>query len=239
MLINYDNTVIHVEKKAIRHAYMRIRPDGSVTMTVNKNLPLAQIESIIHKSFFKLKPKIEHLKNQEQLLSQEQNIAYYLGNKYQLVINYQQKKKEIFILNNQLIINLTNESSLENESLEHILNQWYKKEAIKIFNSRFDNWFNRIETWKVLKPSLSIRSMQSRFGSYAKHKHKVTLNLWLVKAPLELLDYVIAHELSHIRHFNHSKHFYNELAVLYPNWHVAKKELNAIAKVYCNSRVFL
>jgi predicted metal-dependent hydrolase len=239
VLINYNDIVVKVEKKAIRHAYLRVQPDGSIVMTVNQNLSHAQIDCIIQQNLAKLKPKITAIQEQRHAQLETKNTAYYLGNKYLVVIFYNQAKKEIAILNNQIMIKVIGSESLSTIQIEDILNNWYKKEAIKVFQSRFIHWLNKIHDWGVLEPSLAIRAMKARFGSYAKHQHKVTLNLWLIKAPIELLDYVIAHELSHIKHFNHSKHFYAELAKLYPSYQQCRQELNQIAKNYCNSHSFL
>lgn len=239
MCVSYNDIVVKIEKKSIRHAYMRIKPDGSILMTVNKRLTSTQIENILKNSLAKLKPKIEALKLQQQSRLNTENTAYYLGNKYIVSIIHNQAKKEIVILNNQILIKVKESVALSDSAVENLLNNWYKKEALKVFGSRFRHWLNKIATWEVLDPSLTIRAMKSRFGSYAKHQHKVTLSLWLIKGPIELLDYVIAHELSHIKHFNHSKHFYAELATLYPNWQNCRKELNYIAKIYCNHHSFL
>lgn len=239
MLVHYNDIVVEIEKKSIRHAYMRIKSDGSILMTVNKRLTSTQIESIIQSNLAKLKPKIEAIKLQQQSRLSEKNTAYYLGNKYQVSVIHAQAKKEVVILNNQIIVKVKEDVALGDDAIGKLLNNWYKKEAIKVFGSRFRHWLNKIASWEVLDPSLSIRAMKSRFGSYAKHQHKVTLSLWLIKGPIELLDYVIAHELSHIKHFNHSKYFYAELATLYPNWQNCRKELNRIAKIYCNQHSFL
>lgn len=239
MLINYKDITIKIEKKDIRHAYMRVKSDGSVLMTVNRKLALVKIEDIIENSYAKILPKIAQIKEQIQIRQDEKNTAYYLGNKYKISVLYNQDKKDIVILNNQIIIKVTDDTNYSIDIITNMLNNWYKKEALKVFQSRFQYWLNKIKDWNVLDPSLTIRSMKSRFGSYAKHKHKVTLSLWLIKAPLALLDYVIAHELCHIKHFNHGRNFYNELTSIYPNWKERKHELNSIARIYCNESSFI
>lgn len=228
----YQDCQIIIERKVIKHAYMRVKPDGSVLMTVNKRLTHQQIQDILEKTFPKLKNKITETQKNQQIRIQNKNTVYYLGNKYQVLINYSCDKKDIYLLNNQLHINTNSAEEYSINEINKLIDNWYKKEANKVFKLRFDAWCLKIENWGVLKPSLAIRALKSRFGSYNKAQHKVTLSLSLIKAPINLIDYVIAHELSHIKHFNHSSHFYNEMAKLYPNWANAKKELNSLASIY-------
>ena len=68
--------------------------------------------------------------------------------------------------------------------------------------------------------------MRRRFGSYNKITHTVTLNTSLVKVSPHIIDYIIAHELCHTLHFNHSKAFYNQLTLLHPTWKQQKSELD-------------
>ena len=66
-------------------------------------------------------------------------------------------------------------------------------------------------------PELRLRSMRRRWGSCSR-QGRVTLNVELVKLPLTLIDYVIAHELCHLFEFNHGKKFYQLLEHVMPDW---------------------
>ena len=77
-------------------------------------------------------------------------------------------------------------------------------------------------------PELVIKPMRSKYGSYNKNKRCVSLNLFLLAAPKECIDYVIIHELTHTIHFNHGKGFHDMLSRYVPN----EKELRAVLEKY-------
>jgi predicted metal-dependent hydrolase len=68
---------------------------------------------------------------------------------------------------------------------------------------------------------LQISKARTRWGS-CNQQGVIRLNWRLVQAPVEVLDYVIAHELAHLRHMNHGAAFWQETARLYPDWKSAR-----------------
>jgi predicted metal-dependent hydrolase len=73
---------------------------------------------------------------------------------------------------------------------------------------------------------MKIRSMKSRWGS-CTGKGKITLNLKLIYMPVDLIDYVVLHELCHLKELNHSPAFYALLSRVMPNWKAQRKRLNS------------
>ena len=78
---------------------------------------------------------------------------------------------------------------------------------------------------KIPYPHLTIRRMTTRWGVCNIKLKRVTLNLELIKKDLKYLDYVIVHELAHFIHPNHSRDFWNLVAILVPNYKVLRKEM--------------
>ena len=67
--------------------------------------------------------------------------------------------------------------------------------------------------------------MRTRWGVCNTAKMTVTLNTELLKKDIELLDYVIVHELCHFFEENHSKNFWKLVGPAYPNYKEARKKL--------------
>lgn len=77
-------------------------------------------------------------------------------------------------------------------------------------------------------PEIKVRLMKSRWGSCHTYKKTITLNARLLDAPKEALEYVVYHEFCHFIHPNHSKAFYDFLALYLPDWKARKKLLQKI-----------
>ena len=77
------------------------------------------------------------------------------------------------------------------------------------------------------KQSLKFRKMRTRWGVCNTSKKQITLNTELLKKEIDLIDYVIIHELCHFYESNHSKNFWNLVGQAYPNYKEARKRLRA------------
>lgn len=71
---------------------------------------------------------------------------------------------------------------------------------------------------------MDIKSLRGRWGSCNQDKH-ITLNIFLMELPSELIDYVIYHELAHTRHLNHSPNFWSEFEAHLPDAKARRKQI--------------
>ena len=149
--------------------------------------------------------------NQAKKRKKKEESFYYLGKKYDLV--YLNTKG----------ITFGEEKVFVNPDFD--LEKWYKKEANKVFQIELDKMYNSF-IYKIPYPSgLTIRKMKTRWGVCNVKSHKITLNLELIKRPIECLDYVIVHELSHLLYANHSKDFWECVGNNFKDYKKIRKEL--------------
>lgn len=78
-------------------------------------------------------------------------------------------------------------------------------------------------------PQIKFRRMVSRWGSCHPTKGILTFNTNLMYAPIEGIEYVVVHEFTHFLQANHSAKFYEELAVVCPDWKSCRKRLKEIS----------
>ena len=119
----------------------------------------------------------------------------------------------------------------DSESIRNSLTGWYRQQAGKYFSERLSA-FSQVAAWTGGKPPvMRLRLMKRTWGSCSS-KGVITLNPHLVKAPLESIDYVVAHEICHLREHNHGRAFYALQEQLYPGWREAKAHLGSRGHVY-------
>lgn len=98
--------------------------------------------------------------------------------------------------------------------IQKSLAQTARRRACDVLVRRLHHWMNVIG----LRPTqISIRGQKSRWGSMSSERH-MSLNWRLVAAPIEVIDYVIIHELCHIRHHNHGPQFWRLVANFDPKY---------------------
>lgn len=109
------------------------------------------------------------------------------------------------------------------ETVHKQLFLWYKKQIQKRIEDRLSDMRLYIP-WLTTLPPWRVRCMRRRWGS-CTGSGIITLNTHLIKAPPQCIDYVLLHELVHLREHNHSTRYYAELEKLFPNWKNLRKEL--------------
>jgi len=97
----------------------------------------------------------------------------------------------------------------------------YKKEASKFISKRI-NYYNKIYQFDFNK--INIKNQKTRWGSCSKKKN-LNFNYKILFLPKKIADYIIVHELCHLKEFNHSRKFWNLVAKAIPNYLEIKKDL--------------
>ncbi len=96
-----------------------------------------------------------------------------------------------------------------------------KSEARQFFAMRLAHY---VQLMGVPLPPLRLSSARTRWGS-CNHRGQISLNWRLVMLPEPLIDYVVVHELAHLREMNHSPRFWSVVAQLCPEWQLRRQEL--------------
>jgi len=110
------------------------------------------------------------------------------------------------------------------DKTKRILNRWYAGKAVEILDGKLKEILRRYEDYKFSPSGLVVKPLRSRWGSCTS-KGKITLNSELVKLNEVLIDYVIIHELCHLKHHNHGNKYYRLLGELVPDYKAVRKEL--------------
>ena len=105
-----------------------------------------------------------------------------------------------------------------------VMEKWYFENAKKLFLKFVEKW---LEILDEHVEKVAIKPMKTRWGSCNYVKKYINLNTELIKRTPFEIEYVILHELTHLKYPNHGKGFYNYIERYMPNYKVAEKMLNA------------
>jgi predicted metal-dependent hydrolase len=114
------------------------------------------------------------------------------------------------------------------EAVRRAVVAWYRRTALVHLAQRAF-FFSRLAV--LAPPRVMLSSANSRWGS-CNSRREVRFSWRLVKAPPPLVDYVVCHELAHLRHMNHSRDFWAEVGRLCPDYKRLREELEATDHLY-------
>jgi predicted metal-dependent hydrolase len=114
------------------------------------------------------------------------------------------------------------------EQVPRLLDAWYRRQAKTVLAERLAHCREAMAGLRLPPSGLRLRQMRSRWGSCSS-RGDVTLNIDLVRYPLRLIDYVVVHELCHLREFHHGPAFYRLMDAVMPDWADRKRELRQSA----------
>jgi predicted metal-dependent hydrolase len=107
--------------------------------------------------------------------------------------------------------------------IERLVDRWYRQQAIALFAARVTHYAPLLG---VLPQHIKLTTAKTRWGSCTSGG-TVRLNLQLIKLPQYLIDYVVVHELAHLREMNHSAAFWRVVGSVCPDYVKLRCELKA------------
>ena len=136
----------------------------------------------------------------------------YLGSFYPIKIDNNSFNQISF---NGQMFTMNNESR---EAISLLLKSWYKKRFIEVALPRL-SYFSDKYNLKVNQ--VRVKEQKTLWGSCSS-KNNINLNYLLIMAPIQVIDYVIVHELVHTIHKNHSAKFWQKVETIMPNYKDAR-----------------
>ncbi|MGL5043166.1 MAG: M48 family metallopeptidase [Culicoidibacterales bacterium] len=145
------------------------------------------------------------------------------------------ERKTIKISKTDIMIDIFLPENVTNDKIIKSIKKWLKEQAGLYFASRISRLKHNIGAHKIIEEQLNkvrVRYLKSAFGLCYAHKNEIVLNVELIFYEPKYVDYVILHELTHFIHQNHSQAYYEDFAILEPNWKKYRVELNALHRLH-------
>lgn len=213
---------------------IRILPDGAVLVDVPVTVNLRQVRRWVAEQgewLLRRRDEIEAAAGFVQPLAYRDGEAHlFLGEHYRLsLLTGRPVSQSQGIAARSLYIH---SAETDTERIKRRLWRWYRDQAQTLFRQRLAELSAGVP-WVDQVPALKLRKMRRRWGS-CNARGIVTLNTHLIKAPWECIDYVILHELCHLRELNHSRRFYRLMDTVLPQWREVKQRLDERADFISN-----
>lgn len=218
-------TLIREPRRRMR---ILVTPDLRVTVFVPEEAGEDDLGALLHKKARWITQKIDQM---EAFLPQPGPKKYvsgetfrYLGRQYRLKV--EQGPEEPAKLKGQFLFVVVPDKS-DRSNVQKTVDDWYKKQAERTFRRYMEKCTEVTSRHGVPEASFTLRKMRTRWGSCSS-KGRITINTNLIHAPVHCIEYVIMHELCHLKHHNHSKAFYKLLTQCMPDWPRRKEALHRV-----------
>ncbi len=127
------------------------------------------------------------------------------------VLREERRRPLLTLADSEIIVRLTPESP---EDIRPLLARWIRAQAESVIPSRVRQMNER---WGFRYTGIAVRNQRTRWGSCSR-KGALSFNWRLVILPADVADYLICHELAHLKHLNHSARFWNLVEKICPSY---------------------
>ena len=201
--------------------------DDGLRVTAPKRVNIAEIDEAIRTKQHWILSKLKERRERRAARLQKPPLEWidgaqlpYLGADITLRLLVGGRNRSIYNPNTRELWMTLMPGASENLLKERV-KQWYQQQAKELFEQRLDLYAARLG---VQYHSFGLSSAGTRWGSCTADR-KIRLNWKLIHFSLPLIDYVVAHELSHILEMNHSQQFWDTVGLIYPEYEEAKNLL--------------
>lgn len=207
-IIDGDVVEVVIVYKNNKNIYLRFKEDKKLYATCNRFVKEKDIQKLIDDNL----TKITKMYREMNKTNYNDLFFNYLGKQYTICYNENIKNPyfegDVFFVKN-----------------EQQLQKFYMKEVKRIFTLEVERILPFFAN--IPKFTLKFRTMKTRWGVNNRGSNTITLNTELLKKEIDLLDYVIIHELCHFYEPNHSARFWAHVEKYYPKYKEARKRLRS------------
>lgn len=202
---------------------IEVHPDLSVVVRAPTNCDLDTIQTRVGKRASWISKQLTNFQRYSPRTPARQYVSgethLYLGRQYRLKL-VSGEPASVKMNRGHLVLTLPGKA--DPDRVKALLHRWYLDHARQVFIAVLDEFLPRFKGCQ--RPRLTVRAMQSRWGSLSQ-AGAMTLNANLVRAPRACIEYVVTHELCHLKHRDHDARFFRLLGQVMPDWEKRKQRL--------------
>lgn len=217
----YNYNLVRQNRKTLS---LTVAPDLKIYVKCPNQADDERIELFLRRKWFWLEKQLSFFRKYQRKTYQKEYVSgesfFYLGRQYKLFVK-PSNKDTVLMLKGRLVV-FTTQDTQRGQHTKKLLDEWYQKRTERVFNEQYKHMKSKF-AYNIM-PALVIREMQKRWGSFLNNG-RVVLNPKLIHTSRDCIDYVIVHELCHVKYKNHNHNFYALLKKQYPKWEKVKDKL--------------
>lgn len=225
-----EYTITH-RPRVTKRLHMELDEQGNLVVVAPRHWSKTHIRSTLSQNTSRIERFLVRARQRrlEPLRYENGELHFYLGERYPLVIHPGLGRKVRVVLSENKISVESRQHQTEN--IRVALQAWHQQQALKVFTERLQITAGRADWVEGHTVPLKLRRMKRTWGNCSS-RGVIKLNTHLIKAPLPVIDSVIAHELCHLQEMNHGRAFYALLERLNPNWREDRLRLRSEGNLY-------
>ena len=224
-VINVDDLVVMIKyRKNMKNIYLKVEKNSDVVVSAPPRTPNYLIKKLIRDNIDEIKLRRNNILMNgytvKQYVTGEKHIIF--GKEY--VLEVKLGNKNVVRLSDDKVILVIKD---KDQDREQIVTSYLRK---VLYNKalEFINKYEKI--MGVHAGQLRIKKMKTRWGTCNIEAKRIWINYELIKYPIECLEHIVVHELTHLLETNHTPRFYALLGKYYPNFRENDKLIKEFSK---------
>ncbi len=204
-----------------------VHPNKKVEVLAPADLSQEEIQGALKRKAGWVKERLDWFEQMNQLAVNREYVSgetfLYLGRQYRLKIQYGTKRIPVKLRGKFFEVTLLQSMPVQDrrETVRRTMWRWYRAHAQEKIGVIIDRYSERL---RIEPPQFRVKYQAKRWGSCSQDG-VLNINLRVIMAPLSQIEYVVAHELCHLKHKDHSASFWELLHLILPNYEVRKENL--------------
>lgn len=224
--IRVNGLAVQIVRKDIKNLHLGVYPpNGRVRVAAPLTLSDDAVRLVVISRLGWIKRQRAKFEGQPRQSEREMvngESHYFLGQRYRLrVVNHDGAAR--VVVRNKSIIELHVRRQATVDQRERLIQRWYRRQLKALIPPLLEKWQTALG---VQMADWGIKKMKTKWGACNVEARRIWLNLELAKKPVQCLEYMVVHELTHLLERHHNERFTTFMEQHLPTWRVWREMLN-------------
>jgi predicted metal-dependent hydrolase len=223
--LQVQDITVELTRKNVKNLNLRItQPEGQVRVSAPKRMSMDVIYAFVVSKYDWIvlqQEKIQVQADQDTVIYESGETLCYFGRPLELCVIESGSRPSVTLNEHQLELYIHANSTYKQR--QKTIENWYRhqlKHQIPLLIAKYEHLMN------LQVQEFGVKKMKTRWGTCNTSAKRIWLNLELAKKPMECLEYVVLHEMTHFLESKHNRRFYNFVTDYMPGWKAAEKKLS-------------